>query len=107
MTSTNGAATDWAKRDARVVQHPHGNPQDPERLVLVRGKGSTLWDAEGREYIDAHAGALLTQVGHGREELAKVAAEQMSTLMDFYAPSRSNHGASSSGRADRWSVRRG
>ncbi|MBN9233977.1 MULTISPECIES: aspartate aminotransferase family protein [Phyllobacteriaceae] len=83
MTSTNGAATDWAKRDARVVQHPHGNPQDPERLVLVRGKGSTLWDAEGREYIDAHAGAWLTQVGHGREELAKVAAEQMSTLAHF------------------------
>ncbi|PDP55787.1 aspartate aminotransferase family protein, partial [Prevotella intermedia] len=55
----------------------------PERLVLVRGKGSTLWDAEGREYIDAHAGAWLTQVGHGREELAKVAAEQMSTLAHF------------------------
>lgn len=83
MTLKTGTATDWARRDARVVHHPYGDPSDPERLVLVRGKGSTLWDAEGREYIDAHAGAWLTQVGHGREELAKVAAEQMSTLAHF------------------------
>ncbi|WP_181257359.1 aspartate aminotransferase family protein [Pseudaminobacter soli (ex Li et al. 2025)] len=83
MAATNSTATDWARRDARVVQHPHGDAADPDRLVLVRGKGSTLWDVEGREYIDAHAGAWLTQVGHGREELAKVAAEQMSALAHF------------------------
>lgn len=83
MNSMNGATTDWASRDARVVHHPYGDSTDPERFVLVRGKGSTLWDAEGREYIDAHAGAWLTQVGHGREELARVAADQMSTLAHF------------------------
>ncbi|HEV2502866.1 MAG TPA: aminotransferase class III-fold pyridoxal phosphate-dependent enzyme [Mesorhizobium sp.] len=83
MNIKTDTAIDWAARDARVVHHPHGDAADRERFVLVRGKGSTLWDADGREYIDAHAGAWLTQVGHGREELAKIAAEQMSTLAHF------------------------
>jgi adenosylmethionine-8-amino-7-oxononanoate aminotransferase len=77
------SAAQWAARDARVVHHPYGDPTDPDRLVLVRGKGSTVWDADGREYIDAHAGAWLTQVGHGREELARIAAAQMSALAHF------------------------
>src|SRR5262249_50390614 len=76
-------AAQWAARDARVVHHPSGDPADTDCLVLVRGKGSTVWDADGREYIDAHAGAWLTQVGHGREEMAKVASRQISALAHF------------------------
>jgi len=76
-------AAQWVARDARVVHHPLGDGPEADRLVLVRGKGSTVWDADGRDYIDAHAGAWLTQVGHGREELAKIAAEQMGTLAHF------------------------
>lgn len=76
-------AAQWVARDARVVHHPLGDSAQTDRLVLVRGKGSTVWDANGRDYIDAHAGAWLTQVGHGREELAKIAAGQMATLAHF------------------------
>ncbi|WP_448950288.1 aminotransferase family protein [Labrys neptuniae] len=72
----------WVSRDAGIVHRPpDGGATD--RLVLVRGKQSTIWDADGRAYIDAHAGAWLTQVGHGREELVKVAAEQMGSLAHF------------------------
>lgn len=42
-----------------------------------------MWDTDGREYLDAHGGAWLTQVGHGREELAEVAAAQMRKLEHF------------------------
>lgn len=73
----------WVARDGRVVHHPLGDPAQTDRLVLVRGRGSTVWDADGREYIDAHAGAWLTQVGHGREEMAQIAARQMATLAHF------------------------
>jgi hypothetical protein len=49
---------------------------DPEPPVAVRGEGSTIWDAEGRSYLDAAGGAIVVNVGHGRESVARVMAEQ-------------------------------
>jgi PLP-dependent transaminase len=77
--------TTLAELDARHVIHPHavvGRPAPP--VVWARGKGALLWDAEGREYVDGTCGLWQCAVGHGRAELARVAAEQMSTL-EFYA----------------------
>src|SRR3954454_4516511 len=59
-------------------------------LLLVRGEGSSYFDAEGREYLDALGGIQLCEVGHGRAELAAVAAEQMAELE--YAPMFWNFG---------------
>ena len=53
-------------------------------LLIVRGEGSSYFDATGREYLDALGGIQLCQVGHGRKELADVAATQMAELE--YAP---------------------
>ena len=39
-------------------------------LVLTRGEGSTVWDVDGTEYLDATAGLWFANVGHGREEIA-------------------------------------
>ena len=71
--------------DRAHVVHPHqvfGHPVDP--IVLTRGEGTLLWDSEGREYIDGTCGLWQNAVGHGRRELARVAAEQMGEL-EFYA----------------------
>jgi putrescine aminotransferase len=71
--------------DAAHLIHPHavvGAPAPP--VIWARGKGALLWDVEGREYIDGTCGLWQCAVGHGREELARVAAEQMSRL-EFYA----------------------
>jgi putrescine aminotransferase len=71
--------------DAAHVIHPHavvGSPAPP--LIWARGKGALLWDVEGREYVDGTCGLWQCAVGHGREELAQVAAEQMVKL-EFYA----------------------
>ena len=48
--------------------------------VAVRAEGSTIWDAEGRAYLDAAGGAVVVGVGHGRESVARVMAEQASRV---------------------------
>jgi adenosylmethionine-8-amino-7-oxononanoate aminotransferase len=51
-----------------------------DRVVFVRGKGSTIFDREGRAYLDAPSSLWFCNVGHGRAELARAAARQMETL---------------------------
>ncbi len=53
---------------------------DGHELVLVRGDGSRVWDAEGTAYIDATAGLWFANVGHGRAEIADAVAAQLRTL---------------------------
>ncbi|MBM9460194.1 aspartate aminotransferase family protein [Nocardioides sp. zg-536] len=51
--------------------------------VMVRGEGAYVWDAKGRRYLDALGGLFVSQLGHGRTELAEVAAKQASELAFF------------------------
>ena len=51
--------------------------------IIVSGEGSYVTDDKGRSYIDGLAGLFTTQVGHGRSELAEVAAKQMKELGFF------------------------
>lgn len=60
--------------------------------VIVRGEGVWLWDDQGRRYLDAASGALVSNIGHGRAEVAEVAARQAREL-DFV------HGSQFSSRA--------
>jgi adenosylmethionine-8-amino-7-oxononanoate aminotransferase len=53
---------------------------DPALPVAVRAEGSTIWDADGRAYLDAAGGAIVVGVGHGRESVARVMAEQAGRL---------------------------
>lgn len=69
------------EEDQEHLVHPLHNPADPERPILfVEGRGSILTDIEGREYIDGLSCLWNVNVGHGRRELADVAAEQMARL---------------------------
>ena len=49
-------------------------------LIWDRGEGIYLYDTNGKRYIDAAAGMWNVNVGHGRTELAEVAATQMGRL---------------------------
>ena len=49
-------------------------------LVFTEGQGIRLKDSSGKSYIDAMSGLWVVNVGHGRRELARVAAEQMSRV---------------------------
>src|SRR6266568_2684320 len=50
-------------------------------VVMVRGSGATLWDDEGREYIDCAAGHGVANIGHGRPEIAAAIAAQAQRLI--------------------------
>jgi adenosylmethionine-8-amino-7-oxononanoate aminotransferase len=52
-------------------------------IVLERGEGVWVWDAQGRRYLDACAGLWYCNVGHGRAEIADAAAAQMKRLAAF------------------------
>jgi adenosylmethionine-8-amino-7-oxononanoate aminotransferase len=51
--------------------------------IITRGEGVTIFDDRGKSYLDALSGLFTVQVGHGRTELAEVAARQASTLAYF------------------------
>ncbi len=54
-------------------------------LVIERGKGVFVYDADGKDYIEAMGGLWSTALGWGENELADAAAEQMRKLS--YRPS--------------------
>jgi PLP-dependent transaminase len=81
---TDTSVRELADLDVAHVLHPHstvGRPVAP--LVFSRGEGAQLWDNEGKSYVDGTCGLWQCAVGHGRAELADVAAAQMKTL-EFY-----------------------
>ena len=59
-----------------------GNDVDGTR-VIERGDGCYVWDAEGNRYLDGLAGLFVSQLGHGRSELARAAGDQAATLGFF------------------------
>jgi acetylornithine/N-succinyldiaminopimelate aminotransferase len=50
-------------------------------LVLVRGEGSTVWDADGREYLDFLAGIAVVNVGHCHPGVTAAIREQAGKLV--------------------------
>ncbi len=59
----------------------HGPGSTPP--IIARGEGVTIFDDRGKSYLDALSGLFVVQVGHGRTELAEVAARQAGTLAYF------------------------
>ena len=67
-----------------VMLHFTPYEEDWSKLpVIVSGDGCYVTDSEGKSYVDGLAGLFTTQVGHGRTELADVAATQMKELGFF------------------------
>lgn len=50
-------------------------------LSVSRAKGSKMWDADGKEYLDLLSGIAVTALGHCNEELAEVIGEQAKKLI--------------------------
>jgi acetylornithine/LysW-gamma-L-lysine aminotransferase len=50
-------------------------------LVLVRGEGAHLWDANGKEYIDCIGGQGVANVGHAHPAVAHAVTEQVQKLV--------------------------
>src|SRR4051794_5732482 len=50
-------------------------------VEFVRGEGTTLWDADGNEYLDFLAGISVVQIGHCHPHLVEAVTRQAQTLM--------------------------
>src|SRR5512138_1540147 len=51
------------------------------QVVIVRGQGARLWDADGKEYIDCVGGQGAANLGHANPAVVKAIAEQAQTLI--------------------------
>ncbi|QNN55118.1 aspartate aminotransferase family protein [Nocardioides mesophilus] len=61
----------------------HSSYEHADVPIMVRGEGAYIYDAKGRKYLDALAGLFVSQLGHGRRDLAEAAAKQASELAFF------------------------
>ena len=52
----------------------------PANFIPVKGKGSRVWDQQGKEYIDLTGGIAVNALGHCPDELIEVLQQQGSTL---------------------------
>lgn len=85
---TQGRTTPFAAElkelDARHLVRSMHNGAITDRVVIVRGQGATVWDAEGNELLDASGGGVWhSPIGHGRPEMAETAARQMREIEYF------------------------
>ncbi len=76
---------DYKELDARYFMPAFGR-----NLMITRGKGSKVWDAEGREYIDCVAGIAVCSTGHCHPEVVKAICDQAHELIHcsnlYYVP---------------------
>lgn len=76
-----------ARRDAAAIKAAHREylfpcvtPYYADPVVMARGEGMRVWDADGREYLDFFSGILTTAVGHCHPEVVERVQEQLATL---------------------------
>jgi adenosylmethionine-8-amino-7-oxononanoate aminotransferase len=56
---------------------------DSDVPVIVRGSGAYVFDQHGKRYLDGLSGLFVSQVGHGRKEIAEAGARQAEQLAYF------------------------
>ncbi len=56
------------------------NTFGPPRLVLTRGEGVYVWDADGNRYLDLLGGIAVNALGHAHPELVDAVTAQLRTL---------------------------
>jgi len=65
---------------AAAAAYLYPNYRQPP-MIIVRGRGSELWDADGRRYLDLYAGIAVTTLGHAHPRLSAAIAEQAARLI--------------------------
>jgi acetylornithine/N-succinyldiaminopimelate aminotransferase len=73
----------WMDLSETVVAHTYARYP----IVLVRGKGTRVWDVDGKEYRDFVAGLAVCNLGHCHPKVVKAIQEQAEKLIhvsNFY-----------------------
>lgn len=79
MPSLSNAAV----RDVETVLHPYTNLdafRSTGPMIIERGEGIHVWDADGRKYIEGLAGLWCTSLGYNEPELIEAATQQLKQL---------------------------
>ncbi len=64
-----------------MTSDPLMNTYKRQAIDFVRGTGATLFDADGKEYIDLLAGIAVCSVGHANPAVAQAVADQARELV--------------------------
>jgi predicted acetylornithine/succinylornithine family transaminase len=67
----------WPDLESKYFMHTFNRVP----VTLVKGKGSRVWDDNGREYLDLVAGWAVNSLGHCHPVVAEALAEQARTLI--------------------------
>ena len=78
----------WLARDAAVLSPSYTRVYP---LVIERGRGSEVWDVEGRRYLDFNAGIAVVATGHSHPDVVQAIQRQAERFIhmsgtDFYYP---------------------
>ncbi len=74
----------WIERANKVL--PAGGFGNFDPTIFIReGKGSRVWDENGKEYIDYLIGSGPMLIGHGHPEVLDVVQSQLGKGMTFFA----------------------
>src|SRR5215510_5573836 len=90
MTSAH-AAGDMSAEALQAAAHRHlwlhftrmSSYTGTDMPVIVRGSGQYVYDTRGKRYLDGLSGLFVSQIGHGRAEVAEAGARQAAELAYF------------------------
>ncbi|MBI4760314.1 MAG: aspartate aminotransferase family protein [Chloroflexota bacterium] len=67
------------------IENAHGaGTYAKQPLVIVRGQGASLFDADGVEYLDCSSGHGVANLGHAHPKVAEAIFRQASTLITLF-----------------------
>jgi adenosylmethionine-8-amino-7-oxononanoate aminotransferase len=77
------ALQEAAKRNLWLHFTRHSAFSGADIPMIVRGEGPYVFDQHGKRYLDGLAGLFVSQIGHGRTDVAEAGARQASELAYF------------------------
>ena len=66
----------WQARWDAAMMANYGTPP----VVLARGEGATVWDVDGRSYLDLVGGIAVNVLGHAHPAVVEAVSRQVATL---------------------------
>ena len=96
MSNQNDLDQVIASDKAHVWHHLTGHKvfETIDPRIIVEGRGMRVWDAKGKEHLDAVSGGVWTvNVGYGRERIANAIRDQLIKLPYFAQSAGSIPGA--------------
>lgn len=84
LTDTKELLADAETYLAGGALHDLTRLPDEVRTVIARGKGSHIWDTDGREYIDYYMGSSAMILGHAHPEVVEAVRRQAELGSTFF-----------------------